>query len=144
MRPLNMAQGRHSIIGKLDEGELRSSVDRHEEVELSLGGLHFGDVDVEEADRIRLELFLCRLVAFDLSKTADPMPLQTTMHDERVRCGIVGWSAYKQSSSGRSVCRRKPTMTASSSIDSTVDRGSFGPVRRSTTELRAFHLRTVF
>src|SRR4051795_7898201 len=32
-------------------------------------------------------------------------------------------------------------MTASSSIDSTVDRGSFGPVRRSTTELRAFHLR---
>src|SRR3954468_21469043 len=118
------------FFGKLDEGELRSSVDRHEEVELSLGGLHFGDVDVEEADRIRLELFLCRLVAFDLSKTADPMPLQTTMHDERVRCGIVGWSAYKQSSSGRSVCRRKPTMTASSSIDSTVDRGSFGLVRR--------------
>src|SRR4051794_17119356 len=72
------------------------------------------------------------------------MPLQTTMHDERVRGGIVGGSAYKQSSSGRSVCRRKPTMTASSSIDSTVDRGSFGPVRRSTTELRAFHLRTVF
>jgi hypothetical protein len=35
-------------------------------------------------------------------------------------------------------------MTASSSIDSTVDRGSFGPVRRFTTELRAFHLRTVF
>src|SRR3954447_6086806 len=67
------------FFGKLDEGELRSSVDRHEEVELSLGGLHFGDVDVEEADRIRLELFLCRLVALDLSKTADPMPLQTTM-----------------------------------------------------------------
>src|SRR4051812_41510935 len=63
------------FFGKLDEGELRSSVDRHEEVELSLGGLHFGDVDVEEADRIRPELFLCRLVAFDLSKTADPMPL---------------------------------------------------------------------
>src|SRR4051794_24221114 len=67
------------FFGKLDEGELRSSVDRHEEVELSLGGLHFGHVDVEEADRIGLELFLCRLVAFDLSKTADPMPLQTTM-----------------------------------------------------------------
>src|SRR3954451_10972171 len=67
------------FFGKLDEGELRSSVDRHEEVEFSLGGLHFGDVDVEEADRIGLELFLCRLVAFDLSKTADPMPLQTTI-----------------------------------------------------------------
>src|SRR4051794_30422830 len=83
MRPLNMAQGRHSIIGKLDEGELRSSVDRHEEVELSLGGLHFGDVDVEEADRIRLELFLCRLVAFDLSKTADPMPFNPATHSAR-------------------------------------------------------------
>src|SRR3954449_11154838 len=70
---------RESSTSSWRSTELRSSVDRHEEVELSLGGLHFGDVDVEEADRIGLELFLCRLVAFDLSKTADPMPLQTTM-----------------------------------------------------------------
>jgi hypothetical protein len=34
-------------------------------------------------------------------------------------------------------------MTACSSIDSTVNRGSFGPVRRST-ELRTFRLRTIF
>jgi hypothetical protein len=35
-------------------------------------------------------------------------------------------------------------MIASSSIDNTVDFGSFGPVGRSATELRFFHLATVF
>ena len=35
-------------------------------------------------------------------------------------------------------------MTASSSIESTVDLGSFGPVGRSATEVRFFHLATVF
>jgi hypothetical protein len=35
-------------------------------------------------------------------------------------------------------------IAASSSIDSTVDFGSFGPVGRSVTELRFFHLATVF
>jgi hypothetical protein len=33
---------------------------------------------------------------------------------------------------------------ASSSTDRTVDPGSFGPVGRSETEVRAFHLATVF
>jgi hypothetical protein len=35
-------------------------------------------------------------------------------------------------------------MIASSSIDSTVDLASFGPVGRSPTEARFFHLATVF
>jgi hypothetical protein len=35
-------------------------------------------------------------------------------------------------------------MTASCSIVRTLDFGSFGPVRRSSTELRVFHLATVF
>lgn len=35
-------------------------------------------------------------------------------------------------------------MTASSSMDSSVDLGSFGPVERSATELRFFHFTTVF
>jgi hypothetical protein len=35
-------------------------------------------------------------------------------------------------------------MIASSSIDSTVDLGSFGPVGRSATEVRLFHFATVF
>lgn len=35
-------------------------------------------------------------------------------------------------------------MMASSSTVRTVDRGSFGPVGRSATEVRFFHLATVF
>jgi hypothetical protein len=35
-------------------------------------------------------------------------------------------------------------MMASSSIDRTVDVGSLGPVGRSATEVRFFHLATVF
>jgi hypothetical protein len=35
-------------------------------------------------------------------------------------------------------------MIASSSIDSTVDFGSFGPVGKSVTEVRFLHLATVF
>ena len=35
-------------------------------------------------------------------------------------------------------------MTASSSIERTVDLGSFGPVGRSAAEVRFFHLATVF
>lgn len=35
-------------------------------------------------------------------------------------------------------------MTASSSVESTVDRGSLGPVGKSATEFRVFHFATVF
>ena len=35
-------------------------------------------------------------------------------------------------------------MMASSSIDKTVERGAFGPVRRSAVSGRLFHLATVF
>src|SRR5438067_11409216 len=64
--------------------------------------------------------------------------------DDRVRCGIVGCSAYRQASSGNSVCRRNATTIASCSIDSTVELGCFGPVGRSATKLRLRHLAAVF
>ncbi len=48
------------------------------------------------------------------------------------------------SSSGSSVCLREATTIASSSSDSTVDRASFGPVGRSATDVRRFHLAIVF
>jgi hypothetical protein len=38
----------------------------------------------------------------------------------------------------------KATITASFSADSTVDRGSVGPVFRSATEDRFFHFATIF
>src|SRR5947207_11761857 len=73
-----------------------------------------------------------------------PCRLRQRCNDDRVRCGIVACSAYRQSSSGNSVCRRNATTIASSSIDSTVELGCFGPVGRSATKLRLRHLATVF
>ncbi len=47
-------------------------IDDDEEMQLALLGSHLGDVDMKEADRVRLELFLRRLVAFDLWQPAVP------------------------------------------------------------------------
>jgi hypothetical protein len=40
---------------------------------------HLCDDDVEEADRVVLELLLCRLDTFDIRQAADPMALQAAM-----------------------------------------------------------------
>ena len=55
-----------------------------------------------------------------------------------------GCRAYRQSSSGSKYAFGKQRRRASSPADRTVDLGSFGPVGRSETEVRAFHLATVF
>lgn len=47
-----------SLQVQLDIGELRRSIDGDEEVELALGRLHLGNVDVEVTDRVALELLL--------------------------------------------------------------------------------------
>ncbi len=49
------------FFDELDHSELRGPVDGHEQVKLAFGGSHLGQVDVEEADRIRIELPLARL-----------------------------------------------------------------------------------
>ncbi len=41
---------------QFDESEFRRAVDRHEHIEFALGGAHLGDVDMEIADRIGVEL----------------------------------------------------------------------------------------
>ena len=64
---------------QLDEGELGGAVDGDEQVELAFGGSHLGDVDMEVADRIGLELLLGGLVAFDLRQAADAVALQAAM-----------------------------------------------------------------
>ena len=63
----------------LDERELAGAVDPHEQAQLSLGGLHLGDVDVEVADRVGLELALRFLVAGHFGQPADPMALQAAV-----------------------------------------------------------------
>jgi len=62
-------------------------------VQLALFGAHLGNVNVEIADRVALELVLRRLVAIDIRQAADAVTLQATMQRRRVRCGIVGCSA---------------------------------------------------
>jgi hypothetical protein len=67
------------FFDEFDHSELRRSIDGHEQVKPAFGGSHLGQVDVEEADRIRIEPLLARLVALDLGQAADAMPFQTTM-----------------------------------------------------------------
>ena len=65
-----------SCCNELSDGELGSPVDSDEQVELALGSLHLGNVDVEEADGVALELLALGLVAFDIRKPRDAMTLQ--------------------------------------------------------------------
>ena len=67
------------LLVQLDEGELGGSVDRHEEVELAFLGANLGDIDVEVADRVGLELALVRCVAIDLRQPRDAVALQAAM-----------------------------------------------------------------
>ena len=70
------AAARFGFAFELGEGDLRGAVYGHEKIELSLLGSDLGDVDVEEADRIGLELLLVRLVALDLRQPADPRAMR--------------------------------------------------------------------
>src|SRR4051795_7010546 len=61
------------------KGKLTGAVDGYKEVELALLSPHLGDVDVEVADRVRLEPLLGGLVALGLGQARDAMPLQAAM-----------------------------------------------------------------
>ena len=64
---------------QLGEGELGGAVDGNEEVELAFLGPHLGDVDVEVADRVGLEVLAPGLVSVDVGQPGDSMPLQAAM-----------------------------------------------------------------
>ena len=72
-------RGPSRLPGQLNERELAGAIDRDIEVELAFGGLELGDVDVEIADRISLELFLRGTTAFNLRQSADAMALEAAM-----------------------------------------------------------------
>jgi hypothetical protein len=74
--------GGHHLAGlpmEFRTGELGGTIDGNEQIELAFCGLHLGDVDMEVADRVALELLLRRLVAFDIRQATDAMALQTAM-----------------------------------------------------------------
>ncbi len=75
-------RGGRSHISSFDEfndDELRGAVDGHEQIELTLGGSHLCQVDVEEADRIGVELLPAGPIALNLRQTTDAVTLQTSM-----------------------------------------------------------------
>lgn len=61
------------------EGIFRGPVHRDEQVQLAFLGPHFGDVDVEEAERIGPEDLSGGVVALDLGQPADPVSLQAAV-----------------------------------------------------------------
>ena len=67
------------LFDELNHRELRGAVDGYEPGELAFSSSHLGQVDVEEADRIRVELLPARLVALDFWQAADAMAFKTTM-----------------------------------------------------------------
>jgi hypothetical protein len=67
------------LLHKLYEGELAGPVDRNIQIQLAFGRSDFGNVDVEVADRIGLELLLARLVAFDFRQPRNAMTLQAAV-----------------------------------------------------------------
>ncbi len=68
-----------SLLNELGHRELARAVNADKEIELALGGLHLGDVNVKEADREALELLALRLVAADVWQARDAMPLQAAV-----------------------------------------------------------------
>ncbi len=64
-----------SRVNELGDSELGRPVDADEEVKPALGGLHLGNVDVEEADGIALELLALGFVALDIRQARDAMTL---------------------------------------------------------------------
>jgi hypothetical protein len=66
-------------VDELSDRELGSAIDGDEEIEFALRGLHFGDVNMEEADRIGLELPPRLFVAFHLGQSADAVALEAAM-----------------------------------------------------------------
>ena len=67
------------LFHEFHHGKLRGPVDGHEEVEFAFGRSHFGQIDMEEADRIGVELLSPGLVSLDLRQPADAMPFQATL-----------------------------------------------------------------
>ncbi len=65
-----------SCCNELSDGELAAAVDPDEEKELSLSGLHLGDVDVKEPDGVALELLPPGLVSLDIRQARNAMTLK--------------------------------------------------------------------
>ena len=67
------------LLVQLNEGELGGAIDGDQQVKAPFFGSHFGDVDVEVAKRVALELALVGRVALDLRQLRDAMALKAAV-----------------------------------------------------------------
>jgi len=67
------------FLVQLHESVFGRPIDRHEKVKPTFLGVHLGDVDVKEADRICLEPGSARLVTPGFGKPGDVVPLETSV-----------------------------------------------------------------
>ena len=63
----------------MNNGKFGRSINGYEEIEPALCRMHLGNVDVEIADRVALELLLGPLVAFDIGEPRNTMALKASM-----------------------------------------------------------------
>ena len=74
------------LLDEANEGKLAGSVNCDKEIELPFGGLHLGNIDVKEADRIVLELRPFRFVAIHVGQSRDAVTLKAPM--QRRACQV--------------------------------------------------------
>lgn len=63
------------FVNKLGDREFAGSVNAHEKEKLALHRLNLGNIDMEKADWVSLELLPLWLVTPDIRQARDPMPL---------------------------------------------------------------------
>ena len=64
------------FVHQLSDRELAGPVDAYEEMELALDCLNLGNIDMEEADGVALELLPLWFVTLDIRQARNPTPLQ--------------------------------------------------------------------
>ena len=63
------------LVHEQGDCKLAGPVNAHKEIELTFRSLNLGNVDMEKADGVSLELLPFRLVAINIGQTRDAMPL---------------------------------------------------------------------
>ena len=63
----------------LYKSKLTRAINRNVKIKLSFDGLHFCNIDMKIANRIRFELLTKRLITSNIRQAVNVMPLQTAM-----------------------------------------------------------------
>jgi hypothetical protein len=109
-----------------------------------LGSMHFDDVDMEIANRITLELLPGRLVVLDAWQTGDAVTLQAAMQGGAAQMRDRRLKRVQAIIQGQQAMTPKRHDDGFPSLDRTLECSSLGPVGKSLTDWRCFHLATVF